>query len=304
MPYELLLFGEKVRELREQQKLTQCEVSDLSGVNVETVKRLEQGKVTPKLDTLESLSPILKYDLSKLLAEFRVKDFSKYSQTKQKVELMFDRNDLDGLELEMENLQRLLDDVKNDFFKKEIIQLLLLAKGVLLYKKDKKYNKGLKALCDAMKVFTPSFVLKDYKLCHYSQLEIRILMNIGLVLHKLKRQQKYENLMKFCFEKVDETNSMYPQICHNSAGVYRRKKDYTKALHYSQLGIDYCIETKNLQGISFLYFGKGVAQYYLGIEDYKEAFEKAVFFCKFFGERNLEKSMTENCYKYFGVKLQ
>ena len=72
MIYNLELFGEKLKEIRKALKLNQMEITELTNVDDKTIRRVEHGKVLPKLDTLELLSPIYKEDLISLLLEYRL----------------------------------------------------------------------------------------------------------------------------------------------------------------------------------------------------------------------------------------
>lgn len=51
--YDTASFGRYMRSVRKSLNLTQTEVESLSSVNIETLRRLEQGKVVPKYETIE-----------------------------------------------------------------------------------------------------------------------------------------------------------------------------------------------------------------------------------------------------------
>ena len=61
--YDTGEFGRYMRSVRKSLNLTQLEVEKMSNVNVETLRRLELGKVIPKYETLEYLSIVYKQDL-------------------------------------------------------------------------------------------------------------------------------------------------------------------------------------------------------------------------------------------------
>ena len=53
MFYNLELFGENLKEIRKALKLNQKEISEATNINESTIRRIENGKVLPQLDTLE-----------------------------------------------------------------------------------------------------------------------------------------------------------------------------------------------------------------------------------------------------------
>ena len=70
MNFNLISFGETLRNIRGELNLNLDDVSKLSGVNSETIRRIELGKVIPKFDRdefdtlyieLEELNTCIKY---------------------------------------------------------------------------------------------------------------------------------------------------------------------------------------------------------------------------------------------------
>ena len=50
------MVGKKIRELRENRKLTTNELGKLAGITRQTVENIENGKVSARLDTLEKIA--------------------------------------------------------------------------------------------------------------------------------------------------------------------------------------------------------------------------------------------------------
>ena len=65
--YQTEEFGHRLRDIRKGLNLTQQDVSDMSGVNLDTLRKLENGYVVPRYDTLEILSITYKIDLLEVL---------------------------------------------------------------------------------------------------------------------------------------------------------------------------------------------------------------------------------------------
>jgi transcriptional regulator with XRE-family HTH domain len=63
------MINEKIKLRRIQQKLTQQELSDKSGVSQQLISKIENGKAQPSLRTITKLANVLKLDI-----DLKVKD--------------------------------------------------------------------------------------------------------------------------------------------------------------------------------------------------------------------------------------
>jgi transcriptional regulator with XRE-family HTH domain len=60
--------GSKLREARERRLLTQPELSELSGVMVATISRIENGLQQPRIPTIRKLAKVLGVDPEELIS--------------------------------------------------------------------------------------------------------------------------------------------------------------------------------------------------------------------------------------------
>ena len=224
MYYNLFLFGKRLKDIREKLGLTQKQVVDMALMDERTLRRMERGKVIPKLETLEALSVIYKTDLVSAIIESRITDYSMLLQTQRNIDLKL-------INEEMSNFE-------NEYYKILITQFKFFLYGIRYYK-NKEYQNAIDMYINAIKQTLNDFSLDNYKEYSFSLMEIRILMNIALVEDKCEQDEKYEEILKFCINQCDENNEIYPRICHNLAGVYRKKEEYSRALFYDNKGIEY-----------------------------------------------------------------
>jgi transcriptional regulator with XRE-family HTH domain len=59
--------GDQIRRVREHHNLTQTQVCTISGIDVATYSRIEQGHASPKLDTLIRIALAIGVDLGDLV---------------------------------------------------------------------------------------------------------------------------------------------------------------------------------------------------------------------------------------------
>lgn len=303
MDVNLISFGKAVKSIRKALDLTQEDVSSLSGVNSQTIRRIENGKVIPKFETLNFLSPIYKQDLSSLFLEYRINDYDYFYHLQNNLEKIFDNDQVSMLHNELRELKIFSKYTKNLFFKDLIAQLILLVKSVISYKENLNYNMALKQLIEAIQLTTPDFSLDQYKSFVYTSIELRILMNIAFVLDKLNRKDEYLRIMEFCMDSSEFCDSLYPILCYNLSGAYYRNQDYSKALKYSNIGIKACQQNRNLNELSLLYYIKGITEYRLDKENYIESLNTSIILCESYGQDYLKSQIIDNCKGFLSIEL-
>ncbi|MCD5415348.1 MAG: helix-turn-helix domain-containing protein [Clostridiales bacterium] len=69
--YNLVEFGNELRLIRSMNGLTQTKVREITGINEDTLRKIENGLVIPKYETLELLTYIYKTDLLQMLKSYR-----------------------------------------------------------------------------------------------------------------------------------------------------------------------------------------------------------------------------------------
>ncbi|WIV13365.1 helix-turn-helix transcriptional regulator [Proteiniborus sp. MB09-C3] len=293
--YNLNLFGKELRRIRKQFKLTLRDVSELSGVNCDTLGRIESGKVIPKYETLEFLSPIYKQDINTLFLKYRINNYSIFYDIQAKLEAKIDRDEFNTLDIEVKALEKLPKFIIGRFYKNYIEQMILLAKAIILYKNKHENDDALNKLTEAMKLTNPSFILDDYNSFIYSPMEIRILMNMALVLNRLDNSEKHLEIMEFCIDTIKPKNEIYPKICHNLSSAYMKNKNYKKTLELSLDGIKACQRYRNYYRLSLLYYDKGIAEYELNKNEYIQSLKTSLTLCDAFGQAELKNTIIKKC---------
>ena len=302
MYYNLFLFGERLKNIREKLGLTQKQVVDMAFIDERTLRRMELGKVIPKLETLEALSVIYKTDLVSAIIESRITDYSMLLQTQRNIDLKLINEEMSNFENEFKLIDKLLENIENEYYKILITQFKFFLYGIRYYK-NKEYQSALNMYINAIKQTLNDFSLDNYKEYSFSLMEIRILMNIALVEDKCEQNEKYEEILKFCINQCDENNEIYPRICHNLAGVYRKKEEYSRALLYDNKGIEICKKNMFADTLAVLYYGKAFAEYRLEKTEYKKSLDLSLQLCKIFEQIELMKQIIVNCEDVLGIDM-
>jgi len=300
MYYNLEAFGRKISQIRKNLGYTQKDISNLSSLTIETLRKIENGKVLPTQITLELLSPILKVDLNQLLLNYRIPNYDEFNKLKNKIECKIENGNYFNLENDLKYMKKILDKQNlNNYAYKLMHQFYYFVEAIILKKIYKDYEKSLSKLIFAMKVMTPKFNQIKYKEFVYCDFEIRILMNIALLFSELESVEKCQEMLLFCLNSInsDEINIKL-KILYNISYTFHKMNMHSKALYFANEGIKLCIENNKLNCLAHLYSRKGIAQYFLRDETYITSLRTAINLYNITNQDNFKKLLIKFCKKY------
>jgi len=304
--YDLEAFGNELRDIRKSLRLTQKDVAKQTLISIDTLRRIENGKVMPKQETLDLMSVIFKRDLNELLLKYRLKDYSSFYKIKTSIEDKLEGGEFEDLKKDLKELKKIIDEGKMSLYYIRLLkQLLLLVESVIEKTVNNDYEKALEKLIEAMKLTIPDFSLSNYTRFVYSSMEVRILMNIALILREKESYEKCIEILLFCLEALEPDNvEERIRVYYNLSYAYHLSSIYDKALYYAEEGIKTCIDNKTLNGLALLYFRKGIAEFKLNRENYIDSLLKAVNLSEICGHEKLRKMVIENCKKIYNIDLE
>lgn len=304
MYYNLDLFGKEVRRIRNSLGLTQKYISTSTNINIDTLRKIENGKVIPKQETLDLISVALKKDLNKLLLEYRLDDYKKFNELKSKIEVKLESGNFKDLEIELNQLNDILSKDMNTYFYKLYKQLFLLIESVILKINHNDYKNALSKLVDSMQITTPDFSLSNYNDFVYNNMEIRILMNIALLLNKLVSKEKCLEMLLFCLNSLEtEEIELRIKICYNLSYTYHRLNLNEQVLHYSSLGIDTCVKSNSLSCLGLLHYRKAIAEYHLEKDNYMNSLLKGISIFELTNQDDLKDMIVSSCEKFYNIEI-
>lgn len=301
MYYDLELFGKRIREIRSIYKYTQKDISEMTAITTETMRKIENGKVIPNQITLELLSSVLKEDMNQLLLDFRISDYKKFYDVKDKIEFRLETGSYENLIEDKDRLIEILKDINDDnnYIYKLILQLSLLVESIILKVNHQDYKNSLLKLIYAMKVTNAEFDLSKYNSYVYSKEELRILMSIALLMNILESKEKSLDMFKFILKSLNSDEVDFKiKILYNLSYSYHRNDIHTEALYYANEGINLCISSNNLNGLGLLYTRKGVAEYFLKDSNYINSLSKALSIYDITERNNLKEMLLKFCTKH------
>jgi transcriptional regulator with XRE-family HTH domain len=290
--YNLEDFGKELRRIRTSLGFSQADVQRTVAVSIDTIRKIESGRVVPRYDTLELLSVAYKRDLLELLKGCRSNKF-----------LMEFHDDLDYIITVYDNdaaaalKKRLLDNFSSDFQMSiinplELKQFIGFVDAIDAFYSDFTSDREntMVALVNALRLTIPDFTLKNYKNYTYDYIEFRILLFISLFIAKdgdyiLSNKILYYILSsisdsKFTTKYIDFlTINIYFNIAYN----YHMLDEHAKVIETANDGIAFCIEHRTSHALFSLYYRKGIAQFNLRDKGYRESITMAFYVLKAMG---------------------
>lgn len=304
--YDLKTFAERLRTIRKSLGYSQNEVSDKTGINSDTLRRLENGMSIPRFETLEVLSNFYKENLILILDSYKTS--SELSYFYDLVDYHITNADGSSIRKTILSCEQYLSNTNPQLIdSREIKQLIAFFEGIELsyHNTSEGYSAALDKLIASLKVSNPSFTLHSWESFKYNSLELRILSSIASVLGLTRECELSNQIMLMILDYLDTskyakhfekllTIKTYSTLSYN----YHRIDQHDSALRYANIGIEYCIEHSIMAELALLLYRKAVAMFHLNIENYEKFFFQSIELLKIQGKDNLAEQYEMILHRY------
>lgn len=294
---ELSNFGNLLSKIRKESKLSQKKVSEICGIHIDTLRKIENGRSIPKFETLETLSIVYKTDLFILLKECCENKLLKevYFEIDKAI-LASNSSELISIKskINFNNHYHLIDPTL-------LTMLEIFIQETINYHNITytDYKNSIHSLTSFLKSRIKNFTIYDLKKNKYSLLELRILLLTGLFYVKSYDFYTSNEILIFSLNALlNQTNAsveaqkLLSKIYLNIAYNFHRIDNHKEALLYCDKGIKYLLSHNLLYLLPHLYARKAVAEYHLSYDHYKNSFMNAITLFNITGEEELAKKYT------------
>lgn len=293
-----------MKSLRKKLKLSRNQVSELSKINIDTIRNIETGESIPRFDTLIVLSRVYKENLILKLNEYLMdKNYNAFYSKLDKVLLSIDSNStinlIEEFKLEcLKNGNSLIDYIEMKQFNNLILILEKAGKNNLSFEEN---NKAILFLLDTLRLNNANLNLNNLDQFKYSYLEKRLLYSISYFLFEIDMNLDSNKVLKILNDTISLTSNStildlrlkikaLSLISYN----YHILDEVEKSLEIANSGIEICEFNGFMDNLGFLYFRKSIALLRLkNIHESKYYFEKSILSLKLQGYTNLVNIYTE-----------
>lgn len=284
--YDLKSFSKRLKEIRKSCGYTQENVVSGTGLSSETLRKLENGLVIPRYDTIEILSLFYKTDLQSVLNNYKSsKELIKFYEL---IDTCLTGNDQTTLNKAIEGFETFANTADvNLIERKELKQLALFFNGLKLsysdYYNPEIQHKAIDVYIEALQSCNPTFKYEYWREFKYNYLELRILFAIAGLEGFLRNCIKSNDLLLYILKTLDMSiyskhndkllaTKVFALLSYN----FHRIDDHEKALQYAEDGIGLCRQFFIMSDLPILLVRKGVAMSFLQMPNYEDFFDQAI----------------------------
>jgi transcriptional regulator with XRE-family HTH domain len=278
------------------------------GVSIDTIRKIESGRVIPRYDTLELLSFAYKEDLLDLLKNSRSNKFlMEYHDEVDYIISCYEKGAAPQLRDKL--VTNFSDDASLSMVNpREFEQFLTFVDSIDPYHSEASVNYRFlrDKLVDALCLTIPNYRIRRFRQYKYSYIEFRILLLISLLIAREENFAFSNDILYFILDKISDKNyttkyvdyliiTVYSNIAYN----FHRLDNHAKALEVADVGIAFCREKRTNHVLFTLYYRKGMAQFFLGDENHLDSITTAFYLLKAMGIPTLlekYKKITEDTY--------
>jgi transcriptional regulator with XRE-family HTH domain len=116
--YNLIEFGNKIRTIRKNMHLSQIEVTKFIAMQRDTLRRIENGEVIPRIETIDKLSVIYKVDCMKIFTDYKISVDNYVTNNISRISKKFRNYKFDSIQdeiIKFEEIFNLLDYHDDDY---------------------------------------------------------------------------------------------------------------------------------------------------------------------------------------------
>lgn len=277
--YDICNFSKRLSEHRKSLGYTREYVSKYTGINSDTIRKIEKGIVIPRFETLELLSNLYKINLLQLLDQYKSNTYLTYVY--EMIDYHTVRNDKISLMNVIENFKLTLGSnngqILIDRREYEQLSIYINAIEVLYGDLDNKHNISEELLIEAIRKTIPDFTLEKFSIYHYNQLELRLLYCLSSSLIYSEHYKLCIDILELILNFIDltRTSTLTEKFIIIKALAlisysYYLMDNHEQSLYFAEKGIDFCQNNCIMDNLPLLLSRKGVALFNLKSDDYSK----------------------------------
>lgn len=296
-------FGEHLKTIRKNLHFTQKQVTELTGVSQETLRRIENGIEYASISTLSTLSDFYKIDLFKMISLSPESD-DKFSSDVDKIALSLKSGNIEGFK---EEIRTLIEDIKGkkDYDSTYYIEYLNILLDLEL-KTAKNANDSELILTNLY--FSNNALKSNY---YITPFEITLNIYLAIVLRVNNNFKESLNVLESTRERTmhlpyaaTENAHTFAVIAINISTAYHAMQNYDQAIEViNALLNDYQMSFR-LDDYFQLLYRKGISFYKLNDPTYQHVLKTAFYLISNETYRDLHDFYKAHILKTYNIILE
>ncbi|MBP2069053.1 helix-turn-helix domain-containing protein [Anaerococcus nagyae] len=256
MDYNLDYIGNEIRNIRKEKKLTQEDLAFAADLSVDTIRRLESGKVDIKLSSLLVILEELGLEFDTIFNYFQGSIWSYIDDYITDLDYYMDEFNYEKVEETLGEFEKVNKDILPNFYQKKYSQYLKFYQSII-YNPKRSSQSFIKGLNEAMVISHKDFKIKKYKNYNYTNFEYRILSAMVPYYRENGDIGFSYDILLFILNNIGENNNLYPKISYNISRSYSNDGDVEKALEWNKKSIDSSIRNNDTINLINSYYQRG-----------------------------------------------
>ena len=312
--YDLKDYSLTLKNIRKSCGYTQMDVKELVGIHEDALRKIENGSVIPKYETLQLLSKAYKVDLLELLAH--MKSDQNMMTYIQRINEMITSNDTEEFETVSKETHEFLENNKEVFQlfnSDEPVKLKLYLEAISKYFKPSEVEHLqakdclVRALSLSLKEPFNINLIDSYS---FNYFDISLLILLGVIERSLNNTSNSTLILDTCLKRLDIFNiqtvtnyRMKLKLIYNLAYNHHMKDDYQGVIDFASRGIEFATKNHILYSLPQLFYRKGIAEYHLGIDTYMENLKKSITLLEVYGMDELKEKFIKTTYDMYAIEI-
>ncbi len=281
--YDMSALGTYLKNLRKSLNLTQKEVSKKGMINIDTLRRIENGYVMPKYETIETLSIVYRVDL--LLAFSFLRTSSVLYELYRKLDKAIVNYNVEmilEIKLQLDTLVEYKERIKLVNIN-EIRQLEFFIEGIEYYYSNS-YGLCIEKLIDSIKITNEQFDINIIKVTKMNVIESRILLLISLCLTSMREHSRANELMLYNLKQLTGSANfsviniqLIIKLYFNISYNFYNLQNMGDSIKFANKGIKFCKDHDSIYCLHLLYYRRGIAKFKMGNNGYKNDLKVSVY---------------------------
>ncbi|MBM0046172.1 helix-turn-helix transcriptional regulator [Anaerococcus sp. mt242] len=285
-------IGNEIKRIRKSKNMSQRMLAELSGINIESVRRIENNYNNPRLDSFIEILDALDIDFEIVLMKDKGSSWEEASKIIRKIDYDLENTNFHRIEEKIKELISIRENL-SELYYTNLNQYIYYYKGIYEKEVTGDYDKFKEYLLLALNLKDED--LKEKSNRSPNTIGSRILINLSEYYLYIDKIEKCKEILDYLMDKLEKYDPNYINLMYNLARYYYVCKDYNNSIIICDKSLAQSSANNDFKRIMLFYYLKGLSMYQLNDPDYEIELNKSLDLCSLLLKDNvrilIEKSI-------------